>query len=465
MTSAAFDNVVKLNGLVTTPNNVKLYGVVGDGVADDTSAMQSAINAAIVGKFSLYVPAGTYRITDTLSFVNADGLMVCGDGSGFLGPTRFVCDADIPTKPLFLFSDCRNIVLRDFSTRCSATKRIKCALQFENGSGSTVTATTYQMENLYLYSTTNATGQTNGVLFALGAGGDNNNDFGKFINVVISNYDNAAVKIEHSQSREHVFYACYFQSGTYAVETDGNSFFWFGGNVSEHSEADFYLLRPQQSTIIDGLSSEQSSRLLTSNASGADGYVSISGVRFAADFLNADGRVIDYRHRGALVLNGNIFGTRTDPNLCKVRVSPIDSKGCAFISQGNTWGGTGSLTAFPYQLSLTRGDKIVIKDNYVAASTLVDVVTTFTAGDTSPSLFASDWWQTANTGATTIIQFDDTWPGKTTTIYFNDANTTIDFTNTTKLRGNNGVAFTGAVGDSMVCVSDGDTHYCSIIQG
>jgi hypothetical protein len=462
MTSKALDNVVKLNGIGAT---VKDFGVIGNGVADDTAAIQAAINAAIAGKFSLYIPAGAYRITDTLSFVNADGLMFYGDGSGFLGPTRFVCDADMPTKPLFLFSDSRNIVLRDFSTECSATRRIKCAMQFENGTGSTVTPTTYLLENLYLYSTSNATGQTDGVRFALGSGGDANNDFGTFVNVVISNYDNAAVKIDHSQSREHRFYGCYFQSGKYAIETDGNSFFWLGGNVSEHSETDFYLLRPQQSTVIDGLSSEQSSRLLTSSASGGDGYVSISGVRFAADLLNADGRVIDYRHRGALVLSGNIFGTRTDTNLCKVRVSPLDNKGCAFISQGNTWGGTGSLTAYPYELNLTRGDKIVIKDNYVAASTLVDVVTAFTAGDTSPSLFASDWWQTANASATTITQFDDAWPGKTTTIYFNDANTTIDFTNTAKLRGNNGVAFTGAAGDSMICVSDGTVHYCSIIQG
>lgn len=462
MTSKAFDNVVKLNGFTI---NVKDFGAIGDGVADDTSALQSAINSAITNKRSIYLPAGKYKITDTLFFTNADGLMFFGDGSGFEGPTRLDSGADMPTKPMLSFADCRNIALRDFATRCSSSQRIKCAIQFTNGSGTSVTPTTYLLENLYLYSTNNATGQTNGVLFALGAGGDANNDFGTFVNCVISNYDNAAVKIEHTQSREHRFYGCYFQTGTYAIDTEGYSFFWFGGNVSEHSGADFNLAQVQQSSVISGLSSEQSNRLLRSNTSSADGYVSISGVRYAADLLNADRRVIDYRHRGSLVLKGNIFGTRTDLNLCKVRVNPLGGKGCAFISLGNTWGGAGSLTASPYEISLGKGDKVVIEDNYVAASTLVDTVTSFTNGDTTPSLFASNWWQTANAGATTITQFDDAWPSKTTTIYFNDANTTIDFTNTTKLRGNNGVAFTGAVGDSMVCVFDGATHYCTIIQG
>lgn len=44
--------------------NVKTYGVVGDGVTDDTAALQSALN---VGG-PLYMPAGTYKITSTLLF-------------------------------------------------------------------------------------------------------------------------------------------------------------------------------------------------------------------------------------------------------------------------------------------------------------------------------------------------------------------------------------------------------------
>ena len=43
--------------------NVKTYGAVGDGVADDTAAIQAAINA----HGSIYLPGGAYKVTSTLS--------------------------------------------------------------------------------------------------------------------------------------------------------------------------------------------------------------------------------------------------------------------------------------------------------------------------------------------------------------------------------------------------------------
>jgi hypothetical protein len=45
--------------------SVKEFGAVGDGIADDTTALQTAINQA---GYKLYFPAGTYRITKPLGF-------------------------------------------------------------------------------------------------------------------------------------------------------------------------------------------------------------------------------------------------------------------------------------------------------------------------------------------------------------------------------------------------------------
>jgi hypothetical protein len=62
--------------------NVKDFGAVGDGVADDTTAIQAGINylESLNGGI-LYFPQGTYRITSTLTSDN-HGVMLKGEGEG-----------------------------------------------------------------------------------------------------------------------------------------------------------------------------------------------------------------------------------------------------------------------------------------------------------------------------------------------------------------------------------------------
>jgi hypothetical protein len=57
--------------------SVKDFGAVGDGVTDDTAAVQAAINAATAAGKNLYVPKGTYKLTAQLQVTC--GLV--GDGS------------------------------------------------------------------------------------------------------------------------------------------------------------------------------------------------------------------------------------------------------------------------------------------------------------------------------------------------------------------------------------------------
>lgn len=60
--------------------SVKDFGAVGDGVADDTAAIQAAINAAQVTNKALFVQAGSYRITATLNSSTTGQLLVIGEG-------------------------------------------------------------------------------------------------------------------------------------------------------------------------------------------------------------------------------------------------------------------------------------------------------------------------------------------------------------------------------------------------
>jgi hypothetical protein len=72
--------------------SVKDFGAVGDGVTDDTAAIQAALNAAKgadgtgIGRsvFSLYFPSiqgGFYKITDTLVVDGTHGIVIYGDGA------------------------------------------------------------------------------------------------------------------------------------------------------------------------------------------------------------------------------------------------------------------------------------------------------------------------------------------------------------------------------------------------
>lgn len=63
--------------------NVKDFGAVGDGVTDDTEAIQAALLLAVKGVF---FPAGTYITTKTL--VVRDNLSIYGDPGGYLYESR-----------------------------------------------------------------------------------------------------------------------------------------------------------------------------------------------------------------------------------------------------------------------------------------------------------------------------------------------------------------------------------------
>ena len=62
--------------------SVKDFGAKGDGVTDDTVAIQNALNAIGVIGGILYINSGIYKITSTLNLLGVSNVTICGSGIG-----------------------------------------------------------------------------------------------------------------------------------------------------------------------------------------------------------------------------------------------------------------------------------------------------------------------------------------------------------------------------------------------
>lgn len=89
-------------------------------------------------------------------------------------------------------------------------------------------------------------------------------------------------------------------------------------------------------------------------------------------------------------------------------------------------------------------------------------VVTFVDGDTTPSVGGGAVFVTANTGNTSVTQFDNGTPGQRVVVVFGDAKTTL--VNGTNLKVNGGANFTGAAGNVKQFVTSDGTVFREVSQ-
>ena len=110
--------------------SVKDFGAVGNGVVDDTAAIQAAINSlgANTGG-TIYLPAGTYRTTSTLNCTQR-GVTLTGDGAD-ASILRAEHTNSAVVRFYRRFSGLRNIGLSSAGARAAATNTTGFGAHFE----------------------------------------------------------------------------------------------------------------------------------------------------------------------------------------------------------------------------------------------------------------------------------------------------------------------------------------------
>lgn len=131
--------------------SVKDFGAVGDGVTDDTAAIQKAINYVFtkpsIGLLNqiggvVWFPAGRYRVTSTLTGLT-DGITIRGEPSGLDSVplaqagsgSQIFCDNTVGDFPMFTVNDGGPITIQDIGL--NGTQTITNSVCIKTGTGLT----------------------------------------------------------------------------------------------------------------------------------------------------------------------------------------------------------------------------------------------------------------------------------------------------------------------------------------
>lgn len=252
-------------------------------------------------------PCGQYTVTGQILINAVRGLRWIGCGEDFsTAGTRFLW-AGNATDPMFQLTASRGNVFEHFSIWASSAAPLAVGIGQSPGAGGAITNNAFR--DLILQSN-NAGGLGIGMRW-YGVGG--NNDASLVERVSVTNYTTAAFSIENGQSKAHLFLhsQCNGTTGSlYCITTAlgaGAGSFTAINMLGDNNAIDFFLGAPDDVINIIGGDFENSGRLLsTVSATGTGWPVMVQGVRWGANKLNADNRMVIYHHRGPFNFMNNI---------------------------------------------------------------------------------------------------------------------------------------------------------------
>lgn len=300
--------------------NVRSFGAAGDGIADDTAAIQAAIDAsagdgdpARVGRLAkgpVHLPPGTYRVTRPLRVYSVSYLKFSGAGKS----TRIK-----PSGTLASVLDLNGVAFssfEDFLIEGDTTEQVQDAIAFTwDPTLANRSSSGCVFRNLTIQSTRFATG------FRIGKWGSADQvDTSSYDNVTINGYWTPAEKTwyqnaflvgsgVYGNNLIHSFWHCSAVRCAIGFHVAATNFMLCGGSLGANG-VDF-----QADTLsyflVQGIRSENSGRLLvagngpTTNAAN----VSLTDLVWEAGGLAPDGAVVNWNgSNGTLALRNIYFG-------------------------------------------------------------------------------------------------------------------------------------------------------------
>lgn len=289
------------------------FGAKGDGIADDTTALQNAINNCHI----VLLPDGGFKITATLAIDERSGLVLRGtgmrgfnNGTGLTGGLGSVIIwAGNTTDPAIKVTGSADVTIDQVKIFAQTSSPLDTGIRYETKTGRLNTHNA--LRNVGVFSDGILGSLHYGVRFVAGTGGDANNDQGMFDYLTLAGYDTAGIDINHAQSVDHRFYNLIIGSGvgttTYGITAaTGATFSVYGGGGGGHSGADFNVRGTAFSPItISDFHTENSAHFLITQGGtpiNAAGGVTLIGCSFTDGSVAANGRVIDFETQGPLTI-------------------------------------------------------------------------------------------------------------------------------------------------------------------
>lgn len=350
----------QMNGLLSPAspgdNGLELlggaHGLRCDGT-DETARFQALLDRAReangIGR-RVVLPAGRCTITSTLTWRGIAGAELLGQGAVV---TEIEWKGDAASPAIYL-DKVSHVRLASFSIVPADTASLKAAIKVENSATGCSADTGANCVNWATSQVTfeelviDGEGRMEKGIWI--AGDNGKNDHHRCEHTQVIDYTDVGYQIEGQASTDHVFTGCLAQGrngGNYGVKAaqdstagKGGALRWFGGEVMENADADFYLDSRNGTQVISGATCEQSARFIDVPDPApalSSQTIWVQGAKWTnnATVHPADEEIVRVEGGGALVIMGSQFGLNSPTLGYKFRYSPNQSGGGGFLFMGN----------------------------------------------------------------------------------------------------------------------------------